>query len=127
MESVEIVDLVNNAMQFYHGKRILITGNSGFKGSWLSHILLNLKANVTGYALQPGTHPNLFSILKLKERMTTTFGDVRNYQKVKEVIKKTRPEIIFHLAAQPIVSEGYKDPLYTFNTNIIGTANLLQA
>ncbi|MHB1830406.1 MAG: CDP-glucose 4,6-dehydratase [Candidatus Micrarchaeaceae archaeon] len=118
---------MNNIMQFYRSKYVLITGNTGFKGSWLSHVLLNLKANVSGYALPPDTNPNLFGVLKLKKRMTTTFGDIRNYQKVKEVIKKTNPEIIFHLAAQPIVSEGYKDPLYTFDTNIIGTANLLQA
>ena len=114
-------------MNFFNGKTVLITGNTGFKGSWLSQILLNYGANVIGYSLKPNTKPNLFSILKLNKKTKNYFYDIRNFNLIKNVIKKEKPKIIFHLAAQPLVRYSYDDPLYTYETNIMGTANILQA
>ena len=113
--------------EFFTGKKVLITGHTGFKGSWLSQILLNFGAEMVGIALEPNTKPNLFSILGLNDSMKNYFVDIRDFNKIKEVVKRERPEIIFHLAAQPIVRESYDNPLYTYETNIIGTANVLQA
>lgn len=112
---------------FFNNKRILITGNTGFKGGWLSHILLGFGAKVTGYALNPNENQNLFTALNLDNKMKTYFSDVRNYEKLKTTIDEINPEIIFHLAAQPLVRLSYEDPLLTYTTNVIGTANLLQA
>ncbi len=112
---------------FFKGKKILITGNTGFKGSWLSQIMLNFGANVIGYALPPNTTPNVFTALKLDKTMKTYYNDIRDIKKLDEVLKHERPEIVFHLAAQPIVRKSYDDPLYTFETNIMGTANILHA
>jgi len=112
---------------FYKGKRVLVTGHTGFKGAWLTEILLNCGAKVSGVALKPGTRPNLFGLLCLKNKLGNHFADIRNFRKLKEIILKEKPEIVFHLAAQPLVRRSYDDPLYTLETNIIGTANLLQA
>lgn len=112
---------------FFRNKRILITGHTGFKGSWLAQMLSNWEAKIVGYALEPNTNPNLFNILNLKSKIKNYFGDIRHYGTLLEVMKKEKPEIVFHLAAQPLVREGYDDPLYTYETNIIGTANMLQA
>lgn len=113
---------INN---FYKGKKVLITGNTGFKGSWMSKILLDLGAEVVGYALKPNTDPSLHDILKLNEVMKTYYYDICDYNLLNQVITKEKPEIIFHLAAQPLVRESYKNPVYTFNTNIMGSVNLL--
>jgi CDP-glucose 4,6-dehydratase len=112
---------------FYKGKTILITGNTGFKGSWLSQILISLGANVIGYSLEAPTNPNLFSIIGLDKRMTTIIGDIRNFDLLKATIEKYQPEIVFHLAAQPIVLTSYQEPRYTYETNVMGTVNLLEA
>jgi len=112
---------------FFRNKKILITGHTGFKGSWLTQILLNWNACVAGIALRPNTTPNLFSLLKIKSRINNYFADIRNFKKISEIVKKEKPEIVFHLAAQPLVRDSYNTPLYTFETNTIGTANLLQA
>ncbi|MBI2033734.1 MAG: CDP-glucose 4,6-dehydratase [Candidatus Liptonbacteria bacterium] len=112
---------------FYKGKRVLVTGHTGFKGAWLARILLNCGAKVSGVALKPETRPNLFGLLRLKYKLSNHFADVRNFKKLKEIILKEKPEIVFHLAAQPLVRRSYDDPLYTLETNIMGTANLLQA
>lgn len=113
--------------EFYKNKKILITGHTGFKGSWLSQILINWGAQVVGYSLEPNTQPALFDILGLAKRLEHHIGDIRDYQNLKKIITQTKPEIVFHLAAQPLVRESYDNPLYTFQTNIMGTANLLQA
>lgn len=113
--------------EFYKNKKVLITGHTGFKGSWLSQILINWGAQVAGYSLEPNTQPALFDILGLARNLEHYIGDIRDYQGLKKVIAQAKPEIVFHLAAQPLVRDSYDDPLYTFQTNIIGTANLLQA
>lgn len=109
----------------YRNKRILITGHTGFKGSWLALWLSQLGARITGYSLQPPTEPNHFDLLDIK--INSIIGDIRDAQKVKEVIKEQQPEIIFHLAAQPIVRLSYKEPVETFSTNVMGTINILEA
>lgn len=118
---------MENIQNFFRNKKILITGHTGFKGSWLTQILLNWGAIITGIALKPSTNPNLFDSLGIKRKINNFFVDVRNFKKVKEIILKKKPEIVFHLAAQPLVRDSYDDPLYTFETNIIGTANVLEA
>lgn len=118
---------MKNLQKLFKNKKVLITGHTGFKGSWLTQILLNWGADITGIALRPSTNPNLFSLLGIKKKINNNFVDIRNFKKVKEIILKSRPEIVFHLAAQPLVRDSYDDPLYTFETNIIGTANVLQA
>jgi CDP-glucose 4,6-dehydratase len=118
---------MENFQKKFKNKKILITGHTGFKGSWLSKILLNCGSNITGIALKPATNPNLFDSLELKNKINNYFIDIRNFKKVKEILLKEKPEIVIHLAAQPIVRESYDDPLYTYETNIMGTANILQA
>ena len=112
---------------FYKGKRVLVTGHTGFKGSWLCRILLDLGAEVTGYALKAPTEPSLFALMGLEKRMCSVIGDIRDLDKLKEVFKETQPEIVLHLAAQPIVRESYKNPVYTYETNVMGTVNILEA
>ena len=113
--------------EFYKNKKVLVTGHTGFKGSWLSKILLNWGADVVGLALEPSTTPNLFKELGIGSDIHNYFCDIRNFNQVKEIFLKQKPEIIFHLAAQPIVRDSYDDPLRTFETNIMGTANVLHA
>jgi len=112
---------------FFKDKKILITGNTGFKGSWLSQILLEFGADVVGISLLPETSPSLFQSLKLDSKMKTYFCDVRNLQEIDEIFKKEKPEIVFHLAAQALVRDSYDDPLKTFSSNSMGTANVLEA
>jgi CDP-glucose 4,6-dehydratase len=118
---------MENIQKKFKNKKILITGHTGFKGAWLSQILLNWGACVTGVALKPKTNPNLFDPLKIENRINNYFTNIRDFKKINEIVKKEKPEIVFHLAAQPIVRESYDRPLYTFETNIIGTANILEA
>lgn len=112
---------------FYHGKRVLVTGHTGFKGSWLSLWLKKLGANVTGYALEPPTKPSLFEICSLGDHIESIIGDVRDGKRLLETLQRVQPEIVFHLAAQPLVIDSYKDPVYTYETNIMGTVNVLEA
>lgn len=114
-------------LSFYKGKKVFITGHTGFKGSWMCQMLLDAGAEVTGYALKNVSDPDLFSILHLEEYMNSIIGDVRNYEDVYRAIKEKRPEIVFHMAAQPIVRESYVKPLYTYETNVMGTVNVLEA
>jgi CDP-glucose 4,6-dehydratase len=116
-----------NWLKFFSGKKILITGHTGFKGSWLTLWLVNLGAEVIGYSLEPPTKPNLFEILRLEKEITHIIGDVRDGEKLKNVFKKYKPEIVFHLAAQPLVRVSYKEPKLTYETNVMGTLNLLEA
>ncbi len=110
---------------FYNNKKVLITGHTGFKGAWLTQTLLNFGATVVGISLEPNTDPNLFTILGLKDKITNHFVDIRDIEKVRTIFKDEQPEIVFHLAAQPIVRASYDDPLGTLSTNIMGTANIL--
>ena len=111
----------------YKSKRVLVTGDSGFKGSWLCLWLLNLGAEVYGYSLEPPTDPSIFEQLSIKDHIRHYTGDIRNYPQFKDFISESKPDIIFHLAAQSLVRESYTDPLGTFMTNVIGTTNLLEA
>ena len=114
------------SMDFYKGKRVLITGHTGFKGVWLCQMLINAGAEVTGYALNPPTKPSLFEIANISGKMNSVIGDIRDLSKLKETFIKTQPEIVFHLAAQPIVRESYKNPVYTYETNVMGTVNICE-
>lgn len=111
---------------FYKGKKVLVTGHTGFKGSWLCRILVNAGAEVTGYSLDPPTEPSLFSMAGLEKTMTSVIGDIRDLAHLKETFAACQPEIVLHLAAQPIVRDSYKDPVYTYETNVMGTVNVLE-
>lgn len=113
-------------LSWFKDKRILITGHTGFKGSWLCQMLSMAGAQITGYALTPPTEPNLFSIAGLYNRVNSIIGDVRDLDHLKEAFKEVNPEIVIHMAAQPIVRESYKDPVYTYETNVMGTVNVLE-
>jgi len=112
---------------FWRGKRVLLTGHTGFKGSWLALWLNELGAKVTGYALAPPTSPNLFEVARVGETLDSILGDIRDPASVDAAFAQSKPEIIFHLAAQPLVSEGYQDPVGTYATNLMGTLNIMQA
>ncbi len=112
---------------FWADKRVLVTGQTGFVGSWLSMTLLELGANVFGYALEPNTDPNLFSLLELEDRLTGhCFGDIRDLDSLSSFCEQSAPEIIIHLAAQPLVGYAYYHPVETFETNAMGTVHLLE-
>lgn len=113
-------------ISFYKSKSILITGHTGFKGSWMCKLLVMAGAEVTGYALKPPTDPALFDICHLQSQITSIEGDVRDLNHMKEVFNKVQPEIVIHMAAQPIVRESYKNPVYTYETNVMGTVNVLE-
>lgn len=111
---------------FYKGKNVLITGHTGFKGAWLCKILSRMGANVTGYALEAPTKPSLYMIANIESDINSIYGDIRDYKKLKKVFDDIRPEFVFHLAAQPIVRDSYKNPIYTYETNVMGTVNILE-
>ena len=111
----------------YAGKRVLVTGHSGFKGSWLCEWLLALGANVTGLGLPPETDPSLFTQLQLANRLDSIFGDLRSADGVRRVITESQPDFVFHLAAQPLVRRSYREPLATWQTNVLGSIHLLEA
>lgn len=111
----------------YRGKRVLITGHTGFKGSWLSLLLNELGADVYGFALEPPTSPSLYKEAKIDELVTSYIGDVRDLYYLTKVIQEVQPEIVFHMAAQPLVRESYKIPVETYSTNVMGTVHLLEA
>ena len=112
---------------FYKGKKVFITGHTGFKGSWLCEVLLMAGAEVTGYALDAPTNPALFDILSLKERMKSNIGDIRDLSHLMKCMQEAQPEIVIHMAAQPIVRESYRNPVYTYDVNVMGTVNVLEA
>ena len=111
---------------FYKGKKVLVTGHTGFKGTWLCEILFMLGAEVTGYALEAPTKPSLFELSGLKKHINSIHSDVRDLEHLKKVCMDIQPEIVIHLAAQPIVRESYRNPVYTYETNIMGTVNMLE-
>lgn len=112
--------------KFYNGKKVLVTGHTGFKGAWLSRILTLAGAEVTGYSLEAPTDPSLFELGKIEETMDSEIGDIRDLAHLKQVFDRVQPEIVIHLAAQPIVRDSYKDPVYTYETNVMGTVNLFE-
>ena len=113
-------------LSFYKGKRVFVTGHTGFKGAWLCRILTNAGAIVTGYSLEPPTEPSVFDLAEIEKDITSVTGDIRDYQSLKAAFDTARPEIVLHLAAQPIVRDSYKDPAYTYETNVMGTVNILE-
>lgn len=113
-------------ISFYKGKKVFVTGHTGFKGSWLCKMLVNAGAEVTGYSLNPPTEPSLFEIAGIADSITSVIGDIRDYNSLKEAFDEAQPEIVLHLAAQPIVRDSYKDPAYTYETNVMGTVNILE-
>lgn len=121
-----VEDVVINA-EFWSGKRVLITGHTGFKGGWLSLWLQSMGAKVTGYSLPPPTQPSLFEIARVGEGMTSIIGDIRNPDQLQAVFCEHCPEIVFHMAAQPLVRYSYEEPVETYATNVMGTVHLLEA
>lgn len=111
---------------FYNNKRVFITGHTGFKGAWLCKMLAKEGAIVTGYSLEPATNPSLYEIAEIDKDVKSVIGDIRDYELLKSAFDSVEPEIVFHLAAQPIVRESYKDPAYTYETNVMGTVNILE-
>ena len=117
----------SSIFKLFKDKKVFITGHTGFKGSWLTTILLEIGAEVMGYSLQPEYQPNHFELLNLSDKIIHEIGDIRNAQNLFEKINNFKPEFIFHLAAQPLVQKSYNNPVETFNTNIIGTVNILES
>ena len=113
-------------LDFYRNKRVFVTGHTGFKGSWLCKILAQAGAIVTGYGLQPPTDPSLFAIALIDTDVRSVIGDIRDLASLKAAFDEAQPEIVLHLAAQPIVRDSYKDPVYTYETNVMGTVNILE-
>lgn len=113
-------------LSFFKDKKVLLTGHTGFKGSWMSRILVGAGAKLTGYSLNPPTDPNLFTLADVENKMHSVIGDIRDLSKLKQVFDEVQPEIVIHMAAQPIVRDSYKDPVYTYETNVMGTVNVLE-
>ena len=112
--------------EFYKDRKVLITGHTGFKGSWLCQILLNFGAKVCGIALEPNTNPSLFLLLNLQDKIENHYIDIRNFDEVKTIFNSFKPEIVLHLAAQPLVIDSYKNPKYTYDVNVMGTVNVCE-
>ena len=113
-------------IDFYKSKKILITGHTGFKGSWMCALLKHIGADVTGYALEPPTVPSLFELCHIADGMNSIIGDVRDFEHLKQVFEQVQPEIVIHMAAQPIVRESYRNPVDTYEINVMGTVNVLE-
>lgn len=113
-------------ISFYKNKKVLITGHTGFKGSWMCQLLVMAGADVTGYALEAPTSPSLFDMLGLDKKINSIIGDVRDLKHMLEAFETVQPEIVIHMAAQPLVRESYQEPVYTYETNVMGTVNILE-
>lgn len=120
-------NMENLALEFYRGKKVFVTGHTGFKGSWLCKILLQTGAEVVGYALEPPTSPSLFELCGLDREMCCVTGNVRDFPKLCRAVREAQPDFIFHLAAQPLVRDSYAFPRLTYETNVMGTVNLLES
>ncbi|MBK5262264.1 MAG: CDP-glucose 4,6-dehydratase [Peptostreptococcaceae bacterium] len=114
-------------LEFYKNKKVFITGHTGFKGTWLSRILINAGAEVTGYALESPTEPSLFHLTATEGEMHSFMGDIRDYDRLSKCMDQARPDVVFHLAAQPLVRLSYEQPVETYSTNVMGTVNLLES
>lgn len=112
--------------EFYKGKKVLVTGHNGFKGSWMCRTLILLGADVTGYSLKPPTDPALFDMADIKDHINSITGDIRDLDALKKAFDTAKPEIVIHMAAQPIVRTSYKEPVMTYETNVMGTVNVLE-
>lgn len=112
--------------EFYNGKKVLVTGHTGFKGTWMCQLLIMAGAEVTGYALEAPTEPSLFDMCHVASQMNSVIGDIRDLEHLKQVFDEAQPEIVIHMAAQPLVRESYKNPVYTYETNVMGTVNVLE-
>ncbi|MBG6131706.1 CDP-glucose 4,6-dehydratase [Aquimarina sp. EL_43] len=123
----KMVELKNLFKGYYQGKKVFITGHTGFKGSWMSLLLSKLGAEVYGYALDPYTEPNLFESAQIGELITSYIGDIRDYSNLFDKMNEVKPDVVIHMAAQPLVRESYRKPLETYEVNVMGTANLLEA
>ena len=119
--------MITPSPNFWRGKKVLLTGHTGFKGAWLAFWLCQMGAKVTGISLPPNSLPNLFTLANIAQMTNSHFADTRDADVVSNIIKKARPEIVLHLAAQALVRPGYKDPIGTFATNVMGTANILNS
>ena len=113
-------------MDFWKNKKVFITGHTGFKGAWLSRILINAGSEVTGYALEPPTDPSLFILAGIDRFMNSIIADIRDLERLTKVMQTVNPDIVIHMAAQPIVRTSYEEPVYTYETNVMGTVNLLE-
>ena len=113
-------------LNFYKNKKILVTGHTGFKGTWLCKVLVEAGATVTGYALDVTQEESLFELAQIEGKMNSIIGDIRDLKHLKEVFTEVQPEIVFHLAAQPLVRESYQNPVYTYETNVMGTVNICE-
>lgn len=113
-------------LDFYRGKKVLVTGHTGFKGTWMCAVLLQAGAQVTGYALDPPTEPSIYALSGMEKRIHSVIGDIRDLAHLQQVFDEIRPEIVIHMAAQPIVRESYKNPVYTYEVNVMGTVNILE-
>ncbi len=119
--------VMNMKLDFYNGKRVFITGHTGFKGSWMCRVLTLFGAEITGYALDPPTDPSMFEIAGIGEKINSIVGDIRDLNKLRAALNDAQPEIVIHMAAQPIVRESYINPVYTYETNVMGTVNICEA
>lgn len=113
-------------LDFFKNKKVFVTGHTGFKGTWLCKMLINSGAEVIGYALNPPTNPSLFEISGIAKEMNSIIGDIRDLESLEKVFNEAQPEIVIHLAAQPLVRDSYTDPRYTYETNVMGTVNILE-
>lgn len=113
-------------LDFFRNKKVLVTGHTGFKGTWLCRILIKAGAQVMGYSLEAPTNPNLYGISDVDNSIKSVIADIRDFETLRKAFNEFEPEIVFHLAAQPIVRDSYKDPRYTYETNVMGTVNLLE-
>ena len=114
-------------LSFYKGKTVLVTGHTGFKGTWMCKVLMMRGANVIGYALEAPTQPSLFDMTHMEKGMTSVIGDIRDLAHLNQVFDEYQPEIVIHMAAQPIVRESYANPVYTYEANVMGTVNIMEA
>ena len=123
---MEGVGSVMAALDFYKNKKVFVTGHTGFKGAWLCYILAKAGAEVTGYSLASPTSPSLFEIAKIEDKIHSVIADIRDLEALRAAFNAAQPEIVLHLAAQPIVRDSYKDPHFTYETNVMGTVNILE-
>lgn len=117
---------MQETLNFYRGKKVFITGHTGFKGAWMCKVLQNAGAEIVGYALEPPTDPSLFTILRLQNKVHSMIGDIRERTVLEKCFKQYQPEIVIHMAAQPLVRTSYEQPAYTYETNVMGTVNVLE-